>query len=75
MTTEKKPMGRPPERIHVTIRFKMALGATPTSVDLPWPKTWPLPGHGDMVRHGDLFGIVQNLDFEPENGRIVINCR
>jgi hypothetical protein len=71
----QKPLGRPPERVIVEVRFKLALGTAPTITTATWPKNWPFPQQGDQIVIGDNTGFVNNLLFDPINGRLVINCR
>lgn len=73
--TDPKPKGRPPERLLVEVRFKMALSTPTEDRVVTWPKNWPLPSQGDQITIGDLHGIVNNLSFEPSAGKLAINCR
>jgi len=72
---EPKPRGRPPERLLVTIQFKMAFGSTPVVEEVPWPKGWPLPSVGDQVMVGGVSGFVTHLSFDPVAGKLTINTR
>ncbi len=46
---EKKPVGRPPERLTINIRFQQALGEPALVESVIWPKNWPLPREGDSI--------------------------
>ena len=72
---EKKPVGRPPERLTVVINFKMALATPPEVETLQWPKNWPVPSVGDEVQVGNHRGFVTYLTFKPDITTLVINTR
>jgi len=72
---EKKPVGRPPERLTVVINFKMALATPPEVETVTWPKNWPLPSVGDEVQIGNHRGFVTYLTFAPIDGVLAINTR
>lgn len=72
--TDSKP-GRPPERVTVTIYFKMALSTPPHIETITWPKNWPFPAQGDQIVVGNLAGIVNNLAFHPTENKLVVNLR
>ena len=73
--TEKKPVGRPPERLTVVVNFKMALATPPEVETLQWPKNWPVPSVGDEVQVGNHRGFVTYLTFKPDINTLVINTR
>ena len=73
--TETKRQGRPPERLSVIVNFKLALATAPEVAEVTWPKNWPLPQAGDLVRVGGREGFVSHLTFAPEANTIYINTR
>lgn len=67
--TEKKPAGRPPERIRVEVRRRDDVE------DILWPKGWPLPEPGTIL-HGDvLAGWVEHCEYNIPAGRIIVVLR
>lgn len=68
-------LGRPPERVTVTVYFKMALSTAPEIETVTWPKNWPFPQHGDSIAIRDKRGIIVSLHFEPIENRLVVNTR
>lgn len=72
--SDGKP-GRPPERVTVTIHFKMALATPPVVETVVWPRNWPFPEQGDQIWIGELTGIVMNKSFYPAENKLVLNLR
>lgn len=73
--TEKKPMGRPPERVRVQVRqYDRRLSDT-VFEDVLWPKGWPLPEAGSVVSGDTLGGWVEHVEFDLPAQRVVIILR
>ena len=72
--SERKP-GRPPERVTLTVYFKMALSTPPEIREFLWPKAWPVPQPGDQISTEAFSGIVMNLHFKPDENVLIVNLR
>lgn len=67
--TDKKPVGRPPERIKVEVRRRDEIE------DVLWPKGWPLPESG-MVFLGEVVsGWVEHIELNLPAQRVIVILR
>ena len=72
----EKTVGRPPERIRVTlIRKRRGDEAEDPTEDLVWPKNWPIPEVGSVVVGHVLGGWVDHIEFVLDSERIWISMR
>ena len=73
--TEKKPVGRPPERLTLNVVFHAGLSQEPTVETYIWPKNWPLPVVGDSITSSSgLTRRVQRYAFHPTNNILTIEA-
>lgn len=73
--SDPKPRGRPVERLHAIVRFKVGLSSPTADHEVVWPKGWPTPHQNDQVFIGGQSGFVTHLTYDLEANRLIVNCR
>jgi len=69
----KAPLGRPPERIQVTVRQRY-MGKW-MEEDVTWPKGWPLPEQGAVFQGYTLQGWVEHIEMNVVTQRVIVVLR
>lgn len=73
MADGKAPVGRPPERIQVTVRQRVMREWV--TEDVTWPKGWPLPDQGSVFQGKTLQGWVEHIELDVVAQRIIVVLR
>ena len=71
---DKPTLGRPPERLRVTIRRRLRVGEH-MEEDVTWPKGWPLPDAGAIVSGHTVAGWVEHVEMDIVAQRIIVVLR
>lgn len=66
-------IGRPPERLRVTVRQRIMREMV--TEDVTWPKGWPLPDQGAVFQGHVLQGWVEHVEFDVRTERVIVVLR